>query len=683
MQQDGDTVREAGATVRESGATVREDGATVREDGATVREGVESSSSSATPAQEAQAAGWLPPVLAANYRVVESLPARGGEADLYIVDARDAEGEPRFVAKVYRQGIAPKEDVLSLVEQAEPAHVVRVEAYGQDADTGRWWELMEYVEQGSLRQLLEREGPELPEDLIRDLLLQLNDALASLHRLSLEHRDLKPANVLVRSRTPLDVVLIDFGIASVVEEEMHFTGRAQTMKYAPPEALSSTVVIERTKWDYWSLGMILVEMLQGNHPYDGLEDFIISNQLLTQNVEELTADIADPAWQELCRGLLRRTPSARWDAEAVSKWLADPNDPSLSVVEEAAASQPAAEMPSTATIDFDGARYATPEALGLALAQDWAKAESFWRRRFQDVRTWVTDGLGLQPLGDALAAIDDSDEMSLETQVFSFVYLLAPNAPTVRFRDVELSIEGLAALGQRAVNEQDAAARATLLTLHQQGILLLAGALPGKEALAEVARRWNDAVSDYERRRAEYSAQGMAVRELDDDVLVTLLAGGVPSPAALAALRAEAHRASTEDARACPWFRALGTPEDMSVAALAMLPHLQAPAERQGRIFRTRSLRGCVGGIIVGGLFGMHVRWAHEQYARGFAVDDVGDFFGVLTGVILLVGVIFTFYMAVVWYRRGGEGVQQVWRRWAQRAQQRAQQRARRSRQGA
>ena len=339
-----------------------------------------------------------------------------------------------------------------------------------------------------------------------------------------------------------------------------------------PDEENRRVIIERTAWDYWSLGMMLVEMLQGKHPYHNVEELVINRELLTQNVENLTADIADPAWQKLCRGLLRRTPSDRWDAASVSKWLADPNDPSLSVAEEAAVAQPSAEVPSTPTIDFAGARYATPEELGMALAEDWAKAESFWMRRFQDVRTWVTDGLGLQPLGDALAAIDDSDEMALETQVFSFVYLLAPNAPTVRFRDVELSIEGLAALGQRAVNEQNADARATLLTLHRQGILLLAGALPGKEALAEVARRWNDAVSDYERLRAEFGTQDVAVPELDDDVLVTLLAGGVPSPAALAALRAEAHQASTEDARACPWFSALGTPEDMSVAALAMLP---------------------------------------------------------------------------------------------------------------
>ena len=678
MQQGGNTVREGGATVREdeatvpeSGATVRESGATVREDGATVREEIESSSPSAAPSQEAQAASWLPPDLATNYRVIESLPALGGEADLYVIGPHDAQFKTRFVAKVYRKGIEPKEDVLSRVKKAEPAHIVRLEAYGQDAATGRWWELMEHVEQGSLRQLLEREGPKLPEALIRDILRQLNNALASLHRLSLEHRDLKPANVLVRSRTPLDLVLIDFGIASVVEATMHFTGKAQTIKYAPPEALGSmvsdedgnTVVIDHTKWDYWSLGMMLVEMLRGKHPYEGFDELIIGRELLTQNVDDLTADVADPAWQKLCRGLLRRTPSARWDAEEVSKWLANPNDPSLTVAEEAAP-QPSVEVPSTPTIDFDGARYATPEALGLALAEDWAKAESFWRRRFPDVRNWVTDGLGLQRLGDALAAIDDDDELSLETQVFSFVYHLAPNAPTVRFRDVDLSIEGLVELGQRAVNEQDADARSTLLTLHKQGILLLVGPLAGKEALAEVARRWNEAVSDYERLRTEFSTQEVAVPKLDDNVLVVLLAGGIPVPAVLASLRQEAHRASPRNARACPWFRALGTPEDMPVAALAMLPHLQAPAERQGRTLRTQSLRGCVGGLIVGGLLGIYAT-SVAGITRGgtnfgFSQLHAAEAFSIL---ILLVAVIFAFCVAVVWYRLGLAGMMREWRR--------------------
>ena len=473
MATDDDTIPEGGATVREGGsgsppggATVREGGsgsppggATVREGrtgsppgGATVREGQGAPPPSPPPAQE-EAPGWLPPALAANWRRIKPLPARGAEADLYVVGPRDpsldAGADARRVIKVYREDINPKAEVLELVKGADPSHVVWLEDYGEDQ--GRWWERMEYAEQGSLRQLLEREGPKLPDDLVLEILRQLNDALAALHALPLEHRDLKPGNVLVRSRDPLDVILTDFGIATLMAQSRRHTDTARTIRYAPPESLGRKVVIEKTALDYWSLGMMLVEMLRGEHPFEGLEEAVIVTELATQNVDDLTEGVEDPDWRKLCRGLLRRAPADRWGAADVSRWIEDSKDPGLEVAEEAAPARPTAAAPSTAAIDFDGASYGTPAELGAALARDWSKADSFWKRRLEDVRTWVTDGLGLQPLGDAMAGIDDSD-LPLEAQVFSFVYLLAPEAP-LRFRDADISMEGLAALGARAANQ--------------------------------------------------------------------------------------------------------------------------------------------------------------------------------------------------------------------------------------
>ncbi len=689
----GATVRDRGATVRESPATRSEDRATVREnratvrdggvtarereDGATVREGPATPPPSAGPSQQEQAAGWLPAALAADWRVVEALPARGAEADLYVVaprrDASDTAGATRRAAKVYRQGIAPKEDVFTHVRAADPAHVVRLEAWGQDA--GRWWELMEYVEHGSLRALLEREGPKLPDGLVVDVLRQLNDALAGLHALPLEHRDLKPGNVLVRSRTPLDLVLTDFGISSVMNASVHFTDTARTIRYAPPEAIGSIVsdestrrsmvVIEHTTWDYWSLGMMLLEMLQGAHPYDGLSEAVISHQLATQNVEELTEGLSDPSWRKLCRGLLRRTPSARWDGAAVSKWIADPNDPSLAIAEENA---PPSGEPPTAAIEFDGRSYRTPADLGAALSRDWAKAESFWKRRFPDVRTWVTDGLGLEPLGDALAEIDDAD-LSLDAQVFNFIYHLAPSAP-LRFRDADLSVEGLAALARQAASATGGDARTTFLALYREGILMLAGSLPGREAVAEVRRRWEQTVADHERIRSEMRTRGVTVPEPDDDMLVTLLAASVPGVPVPAALRTAAHRASTADARQCPWFRDLGTPEDMSIAVMSMLPHLQAPAEHGAKLARTAPVRAAVGGIVVGWLFGQQVHWAERGVGFG------GEFQYHFNGVVSLALVIVSLAMAVMWYGRGTGGVA----RWVQDVNERRRQRSRRRR---
>ena len=642
MREGRPTIREGRPTMREGRPTVREGRPTMREGGGAVREGGATVRETAAAPRDDHAAGWLPPALAADYRVVESLPARGGEADLYVVEPRrppaDPAGRARRVAKVYRQGITPKEEVVRRVHEADSAHVVRLEAYGQDA--GRWWELMEHAAHGSLRQLLEREGPRLPDDLVRDILRQINDALAALHGLPLEHRDLKPGNVLVRSRTPLELVLTDFGISSVMQATVHHTGTAKTIRYAPPEAIGSSVVIEHTTWDYWSLGMMVVEMLQGEHPYDGLSEAIIAQQLATQRMDDLTEGVPDPAWRKLCRGLLRRTPSARWDTAAVSKWLADPDDPSLAVAREA---QPAA-APAANAIDFDGARYATPADLGAALARDWVKAESFWKRRLPDLRTWLTDTLGLSALGDALAEIDDADHLPLDAQVFSFIYHLAPNAP-LRFRDTDISPEDLAALAEGAVNRGDAEARDTLLALHREGIVALAAVLPDQEALAQVSQRWQEAVDDYESLRSAMRARGVRVPEPDDDDLARLLGASLPTPPVVAALRAEARGNDTGDARRCRWFSELGTPEDMPAAALVMHRHLHARAAELGRSIRTAPIRGGVGGLVVGAWFGMHVRWAAGL--TDFHVDSFDEFWNLVSGVlglgVVLAGLLFVY----------------------------------------
>ena len=666
MRDDASAMGGGGRTVREgSDRTVREDAAAPR-GGATVREGPAPPRSTAgTDAQGQHFGGWLPASLAADYRLIEALPAQGGEADLYVVcptDEPDPQDAVRRVAKVYRQGIVPKEDVLQRVRDADPGHVVQLHDFGQDG--GRWWELMEYVTQGSLRMLIEREGPRLPDPLIMAILGELNEALAGLHRLDMEHRDLKPGNVLVRSREPLELVLTDFGITSVMDAAVHFTNTARTIRYAPPEAIGSVVsdeaerrsmvVIEHTTWDYWSLGMMLLEMLTGERPYAGLAEAVIAHQLATQNTEELTEAISDPNWRKLCRGLLRRTPSLRWDTEAVSKWMADPNDPDLDVANEAASAASPGLGP-TATIDFDGRAYSTPPDLGLALSEDWEKAESFWKRRYGDVRTWLSDGLGLQALGDAIAAIDDGN-YSLDTQVFSFIYHLAPEAP-LRFRNQSISVERTAALCERAVLDADDEATAALLALYRQRILMLASSLPDQQALADLSARWDETVRDHESLRQQLGTHGVTVPELDDDRLAMLLAASMPDSPLVPRLKDLAWRACTQDAWYCDWFRErFGHPDEMPLAAIAIIPYVHAAAERRGRAARKRPHRGLVGGLIAGAVFGFLVLWADEVELGESVYDPPAFESGAgLGGLVLLLLLILVIRVAIAWYR-GSEG---------------------------
>src|SRR5690606_10815123 len=173
--------------------------------------------------------------LAARFAVDEQWKAAGSEADLFVV--RDKASGAQAVLKLYRHGIEPDTEVLERVSRAAPDQLVHLFEYGRDE--GVPYELLEYCPHGSLRTLLK--GRPLPLDAARTLLTELADAIAHLHECGIVHRDLKPENVLIRGLLPLDLVLTDFGIASVTQATMHYTSAARTLRYSAPEAGSNWV----------------------------------------------------------------------------------------------------------------------------------------------------------------------------------------------------------------------------------------------------------------------------------------------------------------------------------------------------------------------------------------------------------------------------------------------------------
>lgn len=603
--------------------TVREDGngasagRTVREGltpGGTVREGTDSGTrreDSGSPVREGRSGrAWLPPALAARFAVLEELPARGMEADLYVVVNEE---DRRFVAKIYRRGIRPNEQILHILKKASFEHIVRLEEFGEENGTN--WELMEHIPHSSLRALIDQEGPKLPEALIRQILQELNEALAHLHGLPIEHRDLKPDNILVRTREPLDLVLADFGIASLMDVSIRETSAHRTAAYAPPEAIGvgvqksddgqthRNVVVSRTRWDYWSLGMVIVEMLTGEHPLQGLSEPVVAKCLATQNVDDFVEGITQEGWRKLCRGLLRRDPRKRWGSEQVALWLKNERDPRLTVEEEVAPTEQNARG-----IEFDCRTFTTPDSLGLALSQDWTKGESFLERRHKEVETWLFDKLGRPDLGQMLQEMDKTAR-SLDARTFSKIYLLAPSAP-LRFRDMDLSPANIENIAKRAASG-DREAGVALLAIHGSGILPSSTKLEHGKGLAKIERDWQAAVNDYRSRLQDVECNGARAPALEGDTLVKLLAAALPVPSVVTELRAAAQRAATSDARQCSWFRDLGDPDKANVGALMVMPHVVRVAEAGAKQRRyeaalenfgvpARMLIGLAGGLLIG-----------------------------------------------------------------------------------
>ena len=122
---------------------------------------------------------------------------------------------------------------------------------------------MEFVDGGSLRNLMEQSGP-MPVEKCLSIARQILDGLEAAHLEKIVHRDLKPENILLTSDGK--VKLSDFGHARVIGTEPSLESKLQfgTPAYMAPEQRMERECDART--DIFSFGVILHELLSGKRP---------------------------------------------------------------------------------------------------------------------------------------------------------------------------------------------------------------------------------------------------------------------------------------------------------------------------------------------------------------------------------------------------------------------------------
>ncbi len=175
-----------------------------------------------------------------------------------------------------REKIAAERHGAMLQQQFEQAHgmVPRVYDYGHDGDD--FFIAMELVEGGALADLL-KTGPIEPR-LAAQHAIRICEFLERAHGFAttvegepydrLVHADLKPGHVLIDEAGGIKV--LDFGIAKALAKTTQVTtNNWGTSAYASPERLDHGHVNEHV--DYWSLGVILHEMVCGQRPYHSLD----------------------------------------------------------------------------------------------------------------------------------------------------------------------------------------------------------------------------------------------------------------------------------------------------------------------------------------------------------------------------------------------------------------------------
>lgn len=250
--------------------------------------------------------------IVSHYRVVEKLGA-GGMGVVY--KAVDLQLERTVALK-----FLPNEIAVSQTERAQLLQEARAAStldhpnvgviYGiEETADGHFFIVMAHYEGETLAQRLERLGS-LPLDEALDFAMQIASGLSAAHARSIVHRDIKPSNVLITTGEVAKIV--DFGLARIIASASATqTFVSGSLPYMAPEQILAEPV--GPSCDIWALGIVMVQMIAGVHPFARESSTAMTFAILNQPPQGI--DKAHPALQALLYRALSKDPVHR-DATA-------------------------------------------------------------------------------------------------------------------------------------------------------------------------------------------------------------------------------------------------------------------------------------------------------------------------------------------------------------------------------
>ena len=216
-----------------------------------------------------------------HYKVTDKLGA-GGMGVVY--KALDTKLERAVALKFLPADAAVTDrDKQSLLREARAASALDHSNIGvihgiEESEDRQLFIVMGYYEGETLAQRLSRGAIPVREAL--GLAIQIARGLGAAHARNIVHRDVKPSNIIIT--TDQIAKIVDFGLARFVAtasatQSISSTG---TLPYMAPEQILGEAIDQRC--DIWSLGVILVQMIAGSHPFlrpnKGAMTYAILNQ---------------------------------------------------------------------------------------------------------------------------------------------------------------------------------------------------------------------------------------------------------------------------------------------------------------------------------------------------------------------------------------------------------------------
>ncbi len=201
-----------------------------------------------------------------HYRIIEKIGAGGMGVVYKALDLRlERTVALKFLPNDLAFSVQDKENLLREARAASALDHPNISViYGlEESDRHQLFIVMGFYDGETLAQKLER-GPILIHESI-NLAIQIARGLSAAHSRNIIHRDIKPSNIMITKDNIAKIV--DFGLARVVAsvsatQSLSFTG---TLPYMAPEQILGEPIDHRV--DLWALGVILIQMITGTHPF--------------------------------------------------------------------------------------------------------------------------------------------------------------------------------------------------------------------------------------------------------------------------------------------------------------------------------------------------------------------------------------------------------------------------------
>ena len=196
-------------------------------------------------------------------------------------------------------------DILTEVE-----HPFIVKLHYAFQTEGKLYLVLDFKRGGDLFTRISKEHNwTLKEQDVRIYIAELVLALEHLHKLGIIYRDLKPENLLLDSDG--HIALTDFGLSKENLDDRKSYSVCGTWEYMAPEVLCGKGYNYSVDW--WSLGVLMYEMLVGVCPFEGGNKSQTMHNVMKKQIiypDSLSRDSVS-----LLKGFLRRDPTKRFGSQ--------------------------------------------------------------------------------------------------------------------------------------------------------------------------------------------------------------------------------------------------------------------------------------------------------------------------------------------------------------------------------